>query len=455
MVRIVAVDSDAHTLEFLETALAGENTEVMCCETPDEGWETVRTIRPDIVILDHNLPCVTGMDLLTRIANWDPAINVILLSSEFNRDLAVEAIQKGSANFLTKPISFEELREKVQPLIEAAERRRPTGSLAPQLLKESRYCDIIGNSTAMIQTFAMIARIAPHFQSVLVTGPTGSGKELVARALHRMSPVKDKPLLICNCAAIVETLFESELFGHVRGSFTGATADRAGLFELADGGALFLDEFGELPLTTQAKFLRVLQNGEVQRVGSNRVRKVNVRVLAATHRDIPRMVREKQFREDLYYRLSMLEIRLPPLSERREDLPLLTRHFVELYSRRTGKEIQGVTRRVQTVFSRYHWPGNVRELENVLGYACIMTDGSVIDVHDLPERIRSSAGEDDQRGLLTLAEVERRHVRFVYEEVAGRNKLLAAEILGISRATLYRFLGEQQPAPNRVMVSVK
>ncbi len=295
----------------------------------------------------------------------------------------------------------------------------------------------------MLDVFSMIQRIAPHFRSVLVSGATGTGKELVARALHQMSEIRHKPFVVCNCAAIVESLFESELFGHVRGSFTGATSDRAGLFEAADGGTLFLDEIGEVPLKMQAKFLRVLQNGEVQRVGSNAVRQVKVRVVAATNRDLRKMVKEKEFREDLYYRLSMLQIQVPTLAERKEDLPLLIRYFVTQFSAQLGKKVRGTSRRVQALLSRYHWPGNIRELENVIGHACTMTGGEVIDVADLPAHVRSGDSRDGTDATMTLAEVERRHVDYIYEQ-AGRNKQLASEILGISRATLYRFLGKKQ-----------
>jgi two-component system response regulator HydG len=276
---------------------------------------------------------------------------------------------------------------------------------------------------------------------VLVTGETGTGKELVASALHRLCPMSRGPFVVCNSTAIVETLFESELFGYVKGAFTGASQDRAGMFEFAHGGTLFMDEIGELPLAAQAKLLRVLQNQEVQRVGSPSARKVDVRVVAATNRDLRQMVAQKQFRDDLYYRLSMVEIRLPRLINRKEDLSLLERHFIESFAAKYKKPVRGITRRAQALLARYPWPGNVRELENILGYACMMTDREVVDVRDFPERLRTQATEhaapDDS--MLPLEELDRRHARRVLERVGG-NRVRAAEILGISRATLYRML---------------
>jgi len=312
-------------------------------------------------------------------------------------------------------------------------------ALEHELMETYQLDGMIGRSPLVLDVFARTVRVAPHFRTALVTGATGTGKELVARALHHHSPVAAKPFAVCNCSAIVDTLFESELFGYVRGAFTGANQDKAGLFEFANGGTVFLDEIGELPLNAQAKLLRVLQNQEVQRVGSPMTRKIDVRVIGATNRDLKAMVAQKLFREDLYYRLAVIEIKLPRLADRKEDLPLLQRHFVERFAEQYNKPIAGITRRAQTVLMRYHWPGNVRELENIIGSACMVAEDNLIDIHDLPEHLRESTLEDPEEQLISLEELENRHVVHVLEKLGG-NKNRASEVLGISRATLYNML---------------
>jgi DNA-binding NtrC family response regulator len=409
---------------------------------PAEGWELIRRIHPDIVILDLVMPGISGMELLDRIVEWDSAIEVVLLSSEYSTERAVEAITKGACDYLTKPISAVVLRERIGTLIALANTRIRTSQLSSEMLSTSRFGEMVGGSPPMLEVYSRIRRIGPHFRIALIAGPTGTGKELVARALHKYSPVNGKPFIVCNCAAIVETLFESELFGYVRGAFTGAMQDRAGFFEAADGGTLFMDEIGEIPLHLQSKLLRVLQNNEVQRVGSHALRKVDVRVVAATNRDLREMATKKLFREDLFFRLSMLEIKLPTLAERKEDLPLLQKFFLDQFAIQLGRSVKGITRRAQSVLSRYFWPGNIRELQNVIGHACMMATGDLIDLPDLPEYLHTRESAREGQGLLTLEEVEKRHVHSVLTQVGG-NKLEAAEILGISRATIYRILSQK------------
>ncbi len=391
------------------------------------------------------MPGINGMELLDRIVEWDSAIEVVLLSSEYSTQRAVEAITKGACDYLTKPISPAVLRERIGTLIALANTRIRTSQLSSEMLSTSRFGEMVGSSPPMLEVYSRIRRIGPHFRIALITGATGTGKELVARALHTYSPVNSKPFIVCNCAAIVETLFESELFGYVRGAFTGAMQDRAGFFEAANGGTLFMDEIGEIPLHLQSKLLRVLQNNEVQRVGSHALRKVDTRVVAATNRDLREMANKKLFREDLFFRLSMLEIKLPTLVERKEDLPLLQKFFLDQFAIQLGSRVKGLTRRAQSVLSRYFWPGNIRELQNVIGHGCMMAAGDLIDLPDLPEYLHSRESAREGQGLLTLEEVEKRHVHSVLTQVGG-NKQEAAEILGISRATIYRILSQKEDA---------
>ena len=308
---------------------------------------------------------------------------------------------------------------------------------------------MVGRSPLMMDVFARVRRAAPHFRTALITGATGTGKELVARAMHRLSPASAARMATCNCSAIVETLFESELFGYVKGAFTGAASDKIGLFEYANGGTVFLDEIGDMPLATQSKLLRVLEYREFQRVGSPVSRRADVRVVAATNRDLRDLMSKGQFREDLFYRLSMVEIKLPRLAERKEDLPLLERFFIEQFAAQYGRRIRGLTRDAQIVLARYSWPGNVREVENVLGHAYMMAEGDTIDVRDLPEHLQGAVVPEpvEDEDLLPLAEVHRRHALRVLERVEG-NKARAAKILGIHRATLYRLIEGEKPDPD-------
>ncbi len=396
-----------------------------------------------MVLLDLVMPGIRGFDMLEWIIAADPGAEVILMTAHYSTESAVEAIQKGASDYLNKPLSVEKLRRRIAVLLAEAEERRRTHELDHEVLNACQFEGIVGRSPLMLDVFAKIRRVAPHFRNVLLTGPTGSGKELVARALQRLSPVAAGPFCICNCSAIAETLVESELFGYTRGAFTGAYQEKVGLFEFANRGTVFLDEVGELPLSAQAKLLRVLQNNEIQRIGSPVVKTVDVRVVAATNRHLPSLVAEGKFREDLYYRLAMVEISLPRLMDRREDMPLLQRYFLEKFANEYKKPVRGMTRRAQSRMAQFSWPGNVRQLENVIGNACMMVDGPVIDINDLPEPVRSQSGgtPGQDETLLSLHEIQRRHVMRVLEHVSG-NKSQAAAILGISRATIYQMLTE-------------
>jgi len=445
VLKLLAIDDDVQNLEIIKLALKRQGLEIMTSDDPEEGFDIFLRTRPRIVLLDLVMPKVSGIEILERMVAVDPGVDVILITAHYSAESAVEAIQKGASDYLTKPIDIDKLRSRIATLLEEAQARQRTLRLDQELIDAYQFEGMVGRSPLMLEVYARIRRIAPHFRTVLVTGATGTGKELVAKALHRLSPAARGPFVVCNCSALVDNLVESELFGYVRGAFTGATQDKIGMFEHADGGTIFLDEIGELATGAQAKLLRVIQNRQVQRVGSVTPRNIDVRVIAATHRNLKTMVREGQFREDLYYRLAVVEIPLPVLASRREDLPLLERYFIEKFSTEYNKPIAGLVRRAQTRLATYPWPGNVRELENVIGNACMMTDGNLIDIRDLPERLRGPLSEDlggDEK-FLSLEELQRRHILRVLEGVGG-NKARAAEVLGIGRATIYQLLSRMK-----------
>jgi DNA-binding NtrC family response regulator len=447
-VSLVIVDDNAGSLELLSTALEQRDLNIYTASDPEAGLDLIFEKHPQIVLTDLVMPKMTGLDLLDRIMLFDPAIEVILMTAHYSSESAVEAIRKGASDYLNKPISLPALRERIGTMIEDARRRMRTTQIEDELVANSPFEQIIGASPAMWEMYSRIRRIAPHFRTVLITGPTGSGKDLVAQALHRLSPAAAGNFVVVNCSAVVETLFESELFGHVKGAFTGAVADKIGLVEHASGGTLFLDEIGDMPLGTQAKLLRTIQNQEVQRVGSLQARKIDFRVIAATHRDLRAMIREGKFREDLYYRLSMVELSIPSLAQRKEDLPLLVRHFIAKFSQQFHKPVRRITQRASIALSRYQWPGNVRELENAIGHACMMTLDEVIDLTDLPPHLRGDgpspleeiesvkAAPVDQAGASSLLENNERRLVSDALAKAGWNQSEAARLLRIGRDAL-------------------
>jgi DNA-binding NtrC family response regulator len=439
---IVVIDDNEGILELVATALGREGVRIVTASDPEEGIEAVFREHPQIVLTDLVMPGLSGLEVLDRIVEFDPSIDVILMTAHYTSESAVEAIRRGAADYLNKPVPIAALRERIAKLAEEARRRQKASELEMELGESARFEGMVGRGPAVMEMFSRIRRIAPHFRTVMVTGETGTGKELAARAIHNLSPVRNGRFVVINCSAVVETLFESELFGHARGAFTGATQDKMGLFEFADKGVIFLDEIGDMPLGTQAKLLRALQNQEVLRVGSLTPRKVEVRAIAATHRDLRAAVAAKQFREDLFYRLSMVEIHVPSLSERKEDLPLLIGHFVDKFSRQYGKQIRGLTQRARILLARHDWPGNIRELENVLGYACMMVLGDTIDIHDLPEYLRLPGRRAPNAQTLpepvaeaSLEEHEKRLLGDAMAAAAG-NQSEAARALRIGRDAL-------------------
>ena len=441
-ISLLIIDDNEGSLEMLSSALAQPDLNILIASDPEVGLDLVHEYHPQIVLTDLVMPNMTGLDVLDRIMEADPSTDVILMTAHYSSETAVEAIKRGASDYLNKPVSIAALRERIGALVENARKRQRANQLEGELLASAEFEGIVGNSPLMWDMFSRIRRVAPHYRAVLVTGETGTGKDLVAQAFHKLSPARNGRYVVLNCSAVVESLFESELFGHVRGSFTGAAADKAGLFEHANGGTLFLDEIGDMPLATQAKLLRVLQNQEVQRVGSLTARKVDVRVVAATNHNLRSAIQEKRFREDLFYRLSMVEIQVPSLAQRKEDLPLLERHFITRFANQYGKEIRSLTPRAQIVLTTHPWPGNVRELENVIGHACMMCMGDTLDVPDLPAYLQSP-GEHHQTlaatvgdtGVTSLEDQERFLVMRAMEE-AGGNQSQAARILRIGRDAL-------------------
>jgi len=384
-----------------------------------------------------------GFSFLEEALRIDPGVHVVLTTRSYTLEAAVEAVRRGAYDFVPKPIDRVRLRLTLDEISGLYDQRRRIRELEEQLLKDHEFHGIVGKSPVMLEVFDLARKVARHYTNVLLVGATGTGKELVAHAIHELSPVSQQRMAICNCSALVDTLLESQLFGHVRGAFTGATDTRPGLFEYANNGTVFLDEVSETSLAMQAKLLRVIQNREIQRVGSPEVRQVNVRLIAATNRDLRAEVQTGRFREDLYYRLSSIQIRIPPLSARLGDIPLLVQFFLKKYNESYGKQIAGLARRAQTVLLQHSWPGNVRELENVISSGCITAAGEFIDLADLPEHLQKPDARSTDRGEgwrpLSLGEVRRHHLRRVLEMCQG-NRLRAAQILGIGRTSLYRYL---------------
>ena len=435
------LDDDPAQLEILAELITHMGYEPIPTSDPEQALRLVRAGKCRLVLADVHMPGMNGYEFLDLALRGDPGVHVIM-TGDYTLESALEAIRRGATDFLPKPIDRIRLKRTLDDTAALYDQRRRVKALEDQLLKDLEFHGIVGKSPVMLEVFDFARKVARHYTNVLLTGPTGTGKELVAHAIHQLSPVSQQKLAVCNCSAMVDTLLESQMFGHMRGSFTGATETRPGLFEYANGGTVFLDEVGETSLAMQAKLLRVIQNREIQRVGSPEVRQVNVRLIAATNRDLRAEVLAGRFREDLFYRLSSIQIRIPSLTERLEDIPLLMQFFLKKYNDAYGKNIAGLTRRAQTALLQHPWPGNVRELENVISSASITATGDFIDLGDLPEHLQrrgtNSAEGDDWRPL-SLEEVRKIHIQRVLEMCQG-NRLRAAQILGIGRTSLYRYL---------------
>lgn len=448
---VAVLDDEPGMVEMLQESLRCLGFGSIGTSDPKYALELIEQGRVRVVMSDIKMPGVDGLQFLQQSLQRDPGVYVILMTGYYSLENAIAAVKRGAYDYIPKPVDRMRLKKSLDELAESFHRRKRIRDLEHQLLSDLEFHGIVGKSPAMLEVYEMVRKVARHYTNILLSGGTGTGKELVAQAIHQMSPVAQQRFAVCNCSAMVDTLLESQLFGHVRGAFTGATDTRPGLFEYANGGAVFLDEVGETSLPMQAKLLRVIQNREIQRVGSPEVRRVDVRLIAATNRDLRSEVLAGRFREDLYYRLSTIQIRVPSLADRLDDVPLLVQFFLKKYNEAYNKQIQGLTRRAQAALLQHGWPGNVRELENTISCACLTTTNEFIDVDDLPESLRKPSGrnahpEENWRPL-PLAEVRRQHIRRVLESCGG-NRVRAAQLLGIGRTSLYRFLrrAEKKPA---------
>lgn len=430
--RILVVDDAPATLEVLQRNLNSRGYMVFTASNVEEAIKILDSTPIDLVITDLKMPKVSGLDLVRHVRENLKNTEVMMITGYATVEGAVKAVKMGAEEYLSKPFTDEELFAAVKRLLDKLKARSRGNGQAAR--KTPTLCGLMGESAAMRKVFDAIARVASSPANVLITGESGTGKELVARAIHYNSKRSSAPFVPVNCGGIPEGLLESELFGYVKGAFTGATETRAGFFQTADGGTIFLDEIGETSLAMQVKLLRVLQDKEVCMVGASRPRKADVRILAATNKDLSSLVEKGSFRDDLYFRLNVITIPIPPLRERGDDILLLANRFINNFAREFGRPTPRFSDKALEVLRNYSWPGNVRELENVIQRLMVMTDGDIINVPDLPSLMRFSAlrGTGFNR---TLSEVEAEYIRNVLSSVDG-NKTKAAKILGIDRKTL-------------------
>ena len=445
-IRFVIVDDEQSIRRLCMTVGQGLGFDCAEAETAEAALESLETVLPDIVVTDLKLPNLTGIELLRKIKELLPRAEVAIMTGHGSIESAVEAMRQGAYDYIEKPFRVEKLRQLLQRMAEKVRLVTENQFLRERVDSETQLDGITGTSARIQDVMRMVSRLKDTRTPVLITGESGTGKELVARAMHYRGPLAQMPFIAVDCGSLVPTLMESELFGHEKGSFTGALKAKPGLFHAANGGTIFLDEIGELPLEMQAKLLRVLQEKEVRPVGSNEKNPVNVRVIAATNRDLEAAYRAGTFRKDLYFRLNVVTVHLPSLRERRSDIPQLVHSFLDRYA--PGENIP-ITPAAMKSFLQYDWPGNVRELENCIARAIALGDHRTIDVGDLPPAIRTagdggvSGADASTLSTTALADLERMTILRVFEQ-AGGDKVLAGRLLGISRATLYRKLKRYQ-----------
>jgi len=435
--RILVVDDEPAQRELISGFLKKQGFDVSSAESGVKALQLFRQDSIDLILTDQKMPHMSGLDLLQAVHAINPETPVILMTAFGSIEAAVSAIQEGATDYLTKPLNLDELLYRIRQVADRYRIINENRELREALRERHRIEGIIGESGQMLDVLSLVRRVAPSEATVLIRGESGTGKELIARAIHFASPRASGPLVKVNCAALPETLLESELFGHEKGAFTGAVTSRQGRFELANGGTLFLDEIGDLPLHLQAKLLRVLQEREFEKVGSSRPVKVDVRILAASHRPLEALIKAGELREDLYYRLNVVTILIPPLRERRSDLAPLIDHFLRLFAEKNGKTIRGLTHEARDILLRYDYPGNVRELENLIERAVVLTRDDVIGSGDLPLTVQNPEVEGDRETNLTVA-VEALERHMIKETLARSDgvQTRAAELLGISERGL-------------------
>jgi DNA-binding NtrC family response regulator len=443
--RILVVDDDTAMCQLLADVLTAEGHSVRAVTTGEEALALLSD-EVDLLIIDLNLKEMKGLELMHRVKQQKPEISVVIITAFGTVESAIEAMKMGAYDYISKPFKTDELTIVVHKALQEGTLRREVARLRKAVGQDYQFGNIIGKSKPMQVIFGLIQRVSNTASNILITGESGTGKELVAKAIHYNSLRKDRPFIPVNCAAIPETLLESELFGHVKGAFTDAKGDKAGLFEEAAGGTLFLDEISELPMNLQAKLLRVLQDKEVRRIGAGKSVKVDVRVIAASNLDLSEEVKQRKFRQDLFYRLNVLQIQVPPLRERKDDILPLAYHFLKKFQQEISKPIKGFNESVLALFLDYSWPGNVRELENAVERAMILAQGDQIILSDLPSTLTSSREDYStlEKALdrqLSLEELEQEYIARILEQTGG-NKYKAAQILGIDRKTLYRKIGQ-------------
>ncbi len=444
MSEILVVDDDANTREALAASLKKTGHQVYLAATGGEALEMVRRQPVELAIIDLKLPDMEGTGLFEAMRIISPSTIAIMISARATVDEAVSALKLGIYDFITKDFRLQELRKVVNKALETQQLLQENQRLRQALEERLAGGRILGRSPAFLKVIHQVMQIAPVRSTVLLTGESGVGKELVAEAIHQGSPRRDRPLVKVNCGALPEGLIESELFGHEKGAFTGAHQQRKGRFELADTGTIFLDEVSEMPLNTQVKLLRVLQEGEFERVGGSKTLKVDVRVVAATNQNLEEMVAAGTFRKDLYYRLNVIHLEIPPLRARSEDIPLLAQYFLDKFCLENNRPPMGFTPEAMQALKQYLWPGNVRELENVVERAVALCTGPSVGLEDLPEELRQQSDVEDKIVIqvgASLEEIERLAIRQTLKKTGG-DKEVTARILGIGLATLYRRLKE-------------